>query len=60
MLEVLYVHRKKCWRFCMSTERNSGGSVSVSDLDLVGSTFNLALDPGSVFGIWIQIPDPDV
>jgi hypothetical protein len=35
---------------------------SVSDPDPVGSAFNLGLDPGSgsVFGIRIRIPDPDV
>jgi hypothetical protein len=41
-----------------------GGSSSVSDPDQnpVGSAFNLSLDPGSgsVFGIRIRIPDPDV
>jgi hypothetical protein len=39
-------------------------TVSVSDPDPnpVGSAFNLSLDPGSgsVFGIRIRIPDPDV
>ncbi len=38
--------------------------ISVSDPDPnpdpVGSAFNLSLDPGSIFGIRIRIPDPDV
>jgi hypothetical protein len=34
--------------------------ASVLDPDPVGSAFNLGLDPGSVFGIRIRIPDPDV